>query len=262
MVGGSACIAAETLLNITHIYTPAQHWWLQPLVIAIGVAGVVQAIAASMMPAAFRARRLVNGLIMLAGLITAITFSFTTSYIRIAETGQERRLDRDSQINGSTRAMAARITALEGDIKAECATVGPKCRELREELRNTKAASAASGAAVETNVLGSLAIVPELALPLMLLLLGLSLIAYAEEPTREDSAQTSFPADEPLPGKELFAEPANRQSDGADAKAAKVASFASEYQARHGRRPSVRTISRAIDIPTTTVHRAMKRRAG
>lgn len=264
MAGGLACIAAETVLNITHVYTLSAQWWLQPLVLAIGVAGVAQAIAASITTAAFRERRWINGIITAAGLIAAITFAFTTSYIRVAETGQERRLDRDSRLNAGKRAIAGRVAALQQSEKAECTTVGPECRKIRGQLVEARAAlSGTGGDAVEVNVLGVYAIVPELALPLMLLLLGLSLIAYAEAPIRDGgSSQTSFPADDgPLPGKDMFSDPTN-QAAAAQAKAAKVANFAAEYQIRHGRRPSVRTISKAIDMPTTTVHRALKRRAG
>lgn len=253
IIGGIACITAETFLNITHVFAPAHEWWMQPLVIAIGVAGLAQAIAASLMTASFREGRIVVGLITLVGLAIAISFSFATSYMRIAETAQDRRIERDARLNKKVRSLDGMVRALEDNERKECASVGPECRKLRKELIDARTALAANGSIVETNTLGALSILPELALPAMLLLLGLAFIGYAEAP--DATRQTSFPADDELPDPGIFAP----IDDEKDERAAKVKSFSDEYRSRHGRDPSVRTIAKATSIPPTSVHRAKRR---
>jgi hypothetical protein len=257
-VTGVALIAAETHLNISHVILPgAEAWWQQSLVVAVGVAGVAQAVGGALVPAAFRERRWFAGALTAAGLLAAIAFSFSTTYQRITSAREDQAIA--IAATGKTRAAASAImvSAIEKR-DAECKSRGPKCASAEKELAEARVAFAVAPAAKSGRYLGSLEAVPDLALPLMLMLLGFGFLGYAERP----KAQTSFTADGDLPDPGIFApiDDTPVPAEQPEAKAARVQSFADGYRARHGRAPSVRTIARGTGIPTTSVHRTLKRR--
>lgn len=255
MATGIAVIGAETLINIGHVRDPAQVWFEQPLVIAVALSGVAQAVAMSVLVGSLRARRWTLATLTLAGLVAAIAFSFTTSYERTASAREAKRIS-VSKDNGPQLALASKVKTARERKDAECEKRGSECRLREKELGEAEAAYAAAPLQKSDSLLGRFDGVPELALPLMLTLLGFAFIAFAES----ESQQTSFPAetDEPLPGREQFAWPETVQPDVTERERL-VDEFQQAYRAKHGRLPSAGQVHQATGIPRATAHRYQRR---
>lgn len=181
---GIALIAVETILNLSYVSSLSSlgQWaaWLeQPLLLAIVIAGVAQAVAAVITSATWRARRMVICGLSMIGLISAIAFTFSTTYERTLSTREARVLSRDGD-NMHIRSAAARVKDLAQRKNDECATRGPQCRAIEGELMEARAVLAGYGRQVTADQLGRMGIIPDLALPIMMLVLGLAFIAYAE----------------------------------------------------------------------------------
>ena len=156
---------------------------------------------------------------------------------------------------GKTKAAANAIVVSAIEKRdAECQQRGKKCTGAEAELADARVQAAVAQPGKQGGYLGRFEGVSELALPLMLLLLGFAFIAYAEQPSRRDSEQTDFPAegDDPLPGRELF-EPIQHNDPGQRGR--KVASFVTEYRARHGRAPRTCEVSKALNLPKASASR-------
>ncbi len=257
---GLALIGAETLINLSHVRDAALVWHEQPLVIAVGVAGIAQAVAVSVLAAALQQRRWLLCLITLLGLSAAVAFSFSATYERTAAAREAKRIaiqqgDKDRRIASIAVATAEQRQA------AECVTRGPECRKREVELGEARARLIALPQERETRLLGQLDVVPELALPIMLMLLGFAFIAFVDEPKRReakpagDSAQTSFPTDIEPPPAARFQPDADELGE----RERKVTDFVRAHVQRHGRMPRHREVMQATGLPRATASRYLKR---
>lgn len=179
MCAGLAVIAVETLLNTSHIYTSDQPLAAQPLLAAVAIAGLAQAVAVVILAAAWRERRFPTALITTAGLAAAIAFTASTTYERTASAREDRTLARIFTSNPKAAAAAA-LTSAEETRDAECTRRGPKCAAAEATLASARITYATARLGKSATYLGQLDGLPELALPAMLLLLGVAFIGYAE----------------------------------------------------------------------------------
>lgn len=262
-IAGIAVIGAETNINFHHVYDRAAELAAQPLAQAILIAGLAQAAAAVIACAATRERRWIIATLATLGLAAAVGFTFATTYERVLQSREDRALTRDAD-NTAHRATRARIDSLKARAAAECTTRGTECRKREAELTLEQAALAGLGRERTPAMLGPLQIVPDLALPAMLLLLGFAFLGYAEAGRRDDgSSQTSFPADEhPLPDPGVFA-PLEAPPSPAEVEQRRqmVRAFETAYERKHGALPRHRDIMRATGLPKATVSRMRTRRA-
>lgn len=266
MLTGVALIAAETFINLSHIRLPGTALSLeslaeQPLLIAVGVAGLAQAIAVPVMIAAWRQRRPALAIITLVGLLAAVAFTFSTTYERTAGARETRAQQADAR-NGAQRTASSRVASAKARVAAECVTRGTECRKREAELADAEATAAAQPREITVKALGSLDIVPELALPVMLMLLGFAFVGFVDPPvaatkaTRlSDSAQTSFPLDLDPPPAARFQPDADEVSE----REARVTDFYRAHVRRHGRAPRHADVMRATGLPRATASRYLAR---
>lgn len=254
---GAALIAAETWLAISYIRNPAETWYEQPLVIAVAIAGLAQAVAMSVLSDAWRNGRRGLAVVTVAGLLAAIAFTFSTTYERTAGAREARAIAADQTANSHVRSAQAAAKSAKDRMDTECKVRGPECRRREEEYGKAATVLAAQPALRNVRQLGSLDMVPELALPLMLMLLGFAFIGYAEDgrrPERQsnsDSAQTSFPTDLEPPPAARFQPDADEVAE----RQRKVADFYRAHIVRHGKPPRHADVMRGCALPRSTASR-------
>jgi hypothetical protein len=264
MLTGCALIAAETTINLSHVRVPTDIWWEQPLVLAVAVAGLAQAVAVTVLGMAISQRRWALAAITFLGLAAAVAFSFSTTYERTALAREARALAAD-RANLPGRVAASRLDSLEEIRDRECKTRGPECRRREADVLEARGEVIAKGRQVSTQALGRFEMVPELALPVMLMLLGFAFIAAVEQPKRRrssaaDSAQTSFPTDmEPPPAARFQPDADDYEAADVTGREAQVASFYRAHVAKHGRAPRHRDVVAATGLPKSTASRYMRR---
>lgn len=209
-LAGLTLIGAETWLLLRSVLDLAQPFLDQPYAIAVAVAGLAQAMAAAVLIGAARERRWLLTAFTFCGLVAAIGFTFTTSLERTMA-ARELRAQQVDRTNSAQRVASSRAASAEQAVAAECVTRGPECRRREAELATARAALMAIPRELRSNPLarldphGWLDLVPEIALPAMLLMLGLSFLAFADPPrsplsrasehrTADTSGQSDFPA--------------------------------------------------------------------
>lgn len=202
-----AAISAETLINIGHVRTSALSWAEQPLVIAIAITGVAQAVALMILTDAWKRRRYILASTAFVALASAVALSGTTAYLRTVKA----RADVAARDAAPYKAAQAKVAAIKTSADAECAKRGPECRALEGKLREAKVDAATVPAPV-ANALGALDMVPDLALPLMLLFSAFAFIAYAEGQSDFPNPDTLKPSDID-DARKVLREPSNSASD-------------------------------------------------
>lgn len=267
---GVALIGAETYTAITYIAEPAATWretFAQPQVINVTIAGLAQAVAALVMIATWHQRRYLLSVMTAVGLAAAAVFTFVTTYERTTSSREARRIAVEAK-NGGGRVAASRVASAEARVAAECVVRGAECRKREAELGEARAALAAQPTALETRQLGRLDMVPEIALPLMMLILGLALIEFGLAPAGRstparlrpsDSAQTSLPSIEPPPASIFVPDTTPEAPEKVDERERVVSDFVRAYVKRNGRTPRHRDVMRATGLPKATTSRYLAR---
>lgn len=209
-LAGLTLIGAETWLLLRSVLDLAQPFLDQPYAIAVAVAGMAQAMAAAVLIGAARERRWMLTAFTFCGLVAAIGFTFTTSIDRTMA-ARELRGQQIDRTNSAVRVASSRAASAEQAVAAECVTRGPECRRREVEMAQARAALMAIPRELRSNPLsrldphGWLDLVPEIALPAMLLLLGLAFLAFADPPRQalsraserravDTSGQSDYPA--------------------------------------------------------------------
>lgn len=212
-IAGIGVISAETLINVGHVRVPDLPWQSQTLVIAVAMTGVAQAIALMVMTDSWRRSRYFTALTAALALVAAVAFSTSTTYMRTKGALDANRTAAAAPYN----AAKAKVDGLTTRKNDECGKRGPECRKTEGDLTLAQIELAKIKApAASTH--GALEIVPELALPLMLLLCGFAFIAYGEgtpDRTEAPRAQYDFPNPDTMTPAEIddarkvFREPSN-----------------------------------------------------
>lgn len=253
MAAGLAAIATETWINLTYVHE-ADGMYLSPVGIAVIVGGGLQAVSMSVMAAAWREGRYLVSLATAFGLAAAVAFTFSQTYERTASAREARQSAIVKHNEPRLQAQAALEVALSA-AAAECQSGrGPRCKEAEARADEKRRLLEGTPPLKRMSHLGDLDVVPKLALPLMLLVLGFALVAYGEAASQAVDIVArleAFEASEPPPAKSAPQPSASEVNE----RRRMVEEFERAYQAKHGERPRHRDVMRATGLPRATVTR-------
>lgn len=253
MAAGLAAIATETWINLTYVHE-ADGLYLSPVGIAVIVGGGLQAVSMSVMVAAWREGRYLVSLATAFGLAAAVAFTFSQTYERTAAAREARQSAIVKHNEPRLQAQAALDVALQAAASECLSGRGPRCKDAEARVDGKRHHLEATPPLKRMSHLGELDVVPKLALPLMLLILGFALVAYGETAAKAIDIVArleAFEASEPPPGKSAPQPVAAEISE----RRRLVEQFERAYEAKHGERPRHRDVMHATGLPRATVTR-------
>lgn len=281
MIGGMGLVSVVGYLNAyeaAHITGS----WTSPTVIAIIALAAGSALAVPVAQEFAAKRQWVLMTLTIIGIIAGESFGFFTSAERLLATRNERvaAIVRD---NGQAKIAADELKAANDELKTakekeneERSKGGCKsiCKDWIKKAEDAgkrvaaaelkvKAAPAVKSESLIADVTGWSAtvveIVPALAFPTALLVLGFVLLAFSHNPEHEHKPATKAKAKAPATAanEEPAAKPVTRKQ-GKNAKKAEVYNWVREFRERNGRDPMIPEVRKAHGLKKTTAWRSIQ----
>ncbi len=274
MLGGLGLVATVAYLNASDAAHATS--WSSPTVIAIVALALGSALAVPVAQDLYASRRYALVALACLGIVAGESFGFFTSAERLLNARQERVLEVRAA-NATRGAAQAAVTRAADELAKAAADVaaetgkggcGKVCRDLQKEeaaardrLARAEAdlakAPQARSESLVADVTGwsaaAVEVLPALAFPTALLVLGFSLIGYAHAPADTRSARLPSGASPamtavteattPLPAP---VKPGTKHE---------VVDWVRAYRARHGRSPQIPEVQARFALPKTTAWR-------
>lgn len=277
MIGGLALVSVVAYLNAheAHLTTGS---WTSPTVIAIIALAFGSALAVPVAQAMAANKQVVLTALAVLGIMAGESFGFVTSAERLLKVrndrvaavqkdNQEAKLAKDEKDNADKALKAADDKANEergkGGCKKICLDWEAKAKEARERVAKAearlKAAPVVRSESLIADVTGwsatAVEIIPALAFPTALLILGFVLVAFGHDPRGHEPAeatQTAPAVEAPATLTTALVPLAN------DQESKEAIAWVREFRAKHGRDPQIPELQAAHPLPKTTAWRRIK----